>query len=303
MDIFDRHSATPGGGRAGGGGSFYHVSFRSGSRSTGASAKSAHNYIVREGEYGEGDRDPVVYTESDHMPTWAAGDPGSYWEGADLYERANGRLYVSADFALPRGLSTEDQVALAHSFARELTSEERLPYTLAIHAGQGRDGDEQNPHAHLMISERRNDGVERRPRAVVLARESRRPVARGRRQESNLPRSRLGRECPGALGRADEPNAGAGWTGRPGRPSELRTARRRPRARASLRPSRRAHGRPRPRSRPAGVGGGRGRRGGEAGLHRSRDRRAGDREELAGARCRRAPRPGRRLLGLQGLES
>ncbi len=161
MDIFDRHSGPPGGGRAGGGGSFYHVSFRSGSRSTGASAKSAHNYIVREGEYGAGDRDPVVYTESDHMPTWAAGDPGSYWEGADLYERANGRLYVSADFALPRGLSAEDQVALAHSFARELTSEERLPYSLAIHAGQGRDGEEQNPHAHLMISERKNDGVER----------------------------------------------------------------------------------------------------------------------------------------------
>jgi hypothetical protein len=161
MDIFDRHVAPPGGGRAGGGGSFYHVSFRSGSRATGASAKSAHNYIVREGEYGGEDRDPVVYTESDHMPAWATGDPASYWEGADLYERANGRLYVSADFALPRGLSTEDQVALAHSFARELTSEERLPYTLAIHAGQSRDGDEQNPHAHLMISERKNDGVER----------------------------------------------------------------------------------------------------------------------------------------------
>jgi hypothetical protein len=161
MDIFDRHIAPPGGGRASSGGSFYHVSFRSGSRATGASAHSAHNYIVRAGEYGEGDRDPVVYTESDHMPGWATGDPGVYWEGADLYERANGRLYVSGDFALPRGLSTEDQVALAHAFAQELTSEERLPYTLAIHAGQSRDGDEQNPHAHLMISERKNDGVER----------------------------------------------------------------------------------------------------------------------------------------------
>ena len=30
------------------------------------------------------------------------------------------------------------------------------PYTLAVHRGQG-----ENPHAHLMISERANDGIER----------------------------------------------------------------------------------------------------------------------------------------------
>lgn len=41
-------------------------------------------------------------------------------------------------------------------FARHLTEGERLPYTLAIHAGKG-----ENPHCHLMISERKNDGIER----------------------------------------------------------------------------------------------------------------------------------------------
>ena len=40
------------------------------------------------------------------MPAWAEDDPREYWDAADLYERANGRLYVSADFALPRDLST-----------------------------------------------------------------------------------------------------------------------------------------------------------------------------------------------------
>ena len=35
------------------------------------------------------------------------------------------------------------------------------PYTLAIHAGRDEDGQEHNPHAHLMFSERRNDGIER----------------------------------------------------------------------------------------------------------------------------------------------
>jgi MobA/MobL family len=95
------------------------------------------------------------------MPDWVGDDAREYWDAADVYERANGRLYVSADFALPRDLDPDEQVALAHAFAQALTAEERLPYTLAIHAGRDANGQEHNPHAHLMISERHNDGVSR----------------------------------------------------------------------------------------------------------------------------------------------
>jgi len=95
------------------------------------------------------------------MPAWADADPADYWDAADLYDRANARLYVSADFALPRDLDADDQVELVHAFAQELTADEQLPYTLAIHAGRDRDGREHNPHAHLMISERQNDGIAR----------------------------------------------------------------------------------------------------------------------------------------------
>jgi len=148
------------GGTAESGGSI-HLSFRSGSRAGAASGKSAYDYISREGEFGGPDRDPATYTESDHMPSWAEDDPGDYWDAADLFERANGRLYVSADFALPRELSDDDRLALARELAQELTGKEQLPYTLAIHAGRDEDGREHNPHAHLMFSERRNDGLER----------------------------------------------------------------------------------------------------------------------------------------------
>jgi hypothetical protein len=138
------------------------LSFRSGSRAGGACAGAAHAYITRTEEYDDPERDAAVYTESDHMPSWARDDPHEYWDAADLFERANGRLYLSADFALPRDLTSDDRVSLAHAFAQELTADERLPYTMAIHAGHDGDGHEHNPHAHLMISERRNDGVERR---------------------------------------------------------------------------------------------------------------------------------------------
>ncbi len=161
MEWFESNPPPPGGGRTSGGGGCYHLSFRSGSRAGGVSASAAHDYITRSDEYADPDRDPAVYIESDHMPEWAKDDPPAYWDAADLYERANGRLYLSADFALPRGLDTDDQVALARAFAQELTEAEQLPYTLAIHAGSDADGQEHNPHAHLMISERQNDGIER----------------------------------------------------------------------------------------------------------------------------------------------
>jgi MobA/MobL family len=150
-----------GGGHARDGGAFYHASFRSGSRAGGACARSAHDYIAREGEFDGPEQDAAVHVESGHMPGWAQQNPREYWDAADLYERANARLYVAGDFALPRGLELEDQVEIARSLVGALTDEERLPYTFAIHAGADRDGNEHNPHVHVMISERQNDDIER----------------------------------------------------------------------------------------------------------------------------------------------
>jgi MobA/MobL family len=178
MELLDYKPDLPGGGRAPGGGGFYHLSFRSGSRGGGASARSACDYVMREDTYADPDRDPAIYTESGHMPCWADGDPAAFWDAADLYERENGRLYVSADFALPRELNAEDQIQLARDFAHDLIDDERLPYTLAVHAGCDRDGQSHNPHAHLMFSERRNDGIER-SREQWFRRANSRDPARG----------------------------------------------------------------------------------------------------------------------------
>ena len=138
-----------------------------------------YDYITREGEYDESGSRPRHLHESENMPGWAQDDPRDFWDAADLYERANGRLYISADFALPRGLDEENR---SHSSARsrgELTSEERLPYTVAIHSGRDADGNEHNPHAHLMISERKNDGIERSREQFFRARISKHPERGG----------------------------------------------------------------------------------------------------------------------------
>jgi hypothetical protein len=162
MDALDLRTSAPGG-RAANGGCF-HMSFRSGSRASGACASAAHDYVTRSDEYADRGLDEAVYAESGNMPSWAEDAPADFWDAADLYERANGRLYVSADFTLPVGLDRDDQVALAREFVADLTGDERLPYTMAVHAGRDADGVEHNPHVHLMFSERQNDGIERSPK-------------------------------------------------------------------------------------------------------------------------------------------
>jgi hypothetical protein len=133
----------------------YHLHVKTGSRTNGASAKSKAQYIQREAKY-ENQQDRCLYKESEHMPEWAEEHATDYWEAADTYERANGRLYKEVELALPRELDQDQQIELARAFAHDLTDDENLPYTLAVHEGGG-----DNPHAHVLISERMNDDIER----------------------------------------------------------------------------------------------------------------------------------------------
>ena len=135
----------------------FHIKASFGSRAGGQSARAKSDYIEREGRY-EKDGEELEHKEHGNLPEWAEDDPGEYWEAADKHERSNGRLYSEVQFALPKELNEAERWAAASNFAAQLTGPEKLPYTLAIHRG-GAEGE--NPHAHLMYSERGNDGIER----------------------------------------------------------------------------------------------------------------------------------------------
>lgn len=105
----------------------YHLTAKTGSRNGGQSAKAKADYIQREGRYSR-DRAEVLHTQSGHLPEWAE-RPADYWDAADLYERANGRLFKEVEFALPVELTLDQQRELVDEFARHLTEGERLPYT------------------------------------------------------------------------------------------------------------------------------------------------------------------------------
>lgn len=63
-----------------------------------------------------------VYAVSANMPEWAKITPAKYWKAADLYKRANGRLFQSMEIALPLRLSRKQQSLLAEKFASELAT-------------------------------------------------------------------------------------------------------------------------------------------------------------------------------------
>ena len=135
----------------------YHLKVSFGSRAGGQSARAKSDYIEREGRYAK-DGEELEHKEHGNMPEWARDEPQKYWQATDDNERANGRLYSEVQFALPQELSVAERRGAAAHFAAGLTGAERLPYTLALHRG-GATGE--NPHAHLMFSERGHDGIER----------------------------------------------------------------------------------------------------------------------------------------------
>ena len=139
----------------------YHLKVGFGSRAGGQSARAKNEYIEREGRYAA-DGEEREHVEHGHMPAWAQDAPPAYWQAADAHERANGRLYSEIQFALPGELDAGGRRALAGAFAEQVCGGERLPYTLALHKGKAETPDKpDNPHAHLMFSERGNDGIAR----------------------------------------------------------------------------------------------------------------------------------------------
>ena len=120
-------------------------------------------YIAREGQYANrlerGEK--LEATEAGNMPAWAQSNPLAFWQAADAYERKNGTTYREMEIALPRELDAEQRAALVREFVRQEIGD-RHAYQWAIHVPTAADGGEQ-PHVHLMFSERQRDGIERDP--------------------------------------------------------------------------------------------------------------------------------------------
>jgi len=156
----------------------YHLSIKTISRSAGRSATAAAAYRsasvitdCRTGEHHDYRRkDGVVSTAiflPPQAPEWAA-DRSQLWNAAEAAEkRKNSTVAREFEIALPSELDEAQREKLAHDFAQELVARHQCAADVAIHA-PGRDGDNRNHHAHILLTTRRlgADGLTEKTREL-----------------------------------------------------------------------------------------------------------------------------------------
>ena len=166
----------------------YHCSVKVGGKGK-ASGHAA--YIAREGRYAERDGyEDLEATGHGNLPAWADGEPALFWTAADRHERANGATYREIEIALPRELNPAQRQDLVLDFIRHEIGD-RHAHQWAIHnPGAALAGGEQ-PHAHLMYSERTLDGIERDPAQYFKRYNGKHPELGGCRKDSAGTEERL----------------------------------------------------------------------------------------------------------------
>lgn len=135
----------------------FHISVKSGKP---GSAANHAAYIAREGKHGKnGGHYDLVTKEHGNLPEWTDGDPLKFWKTADVSERINGAVYREFEVALPMELPIRENIDLVHEFiAMEIGDK---PFQFAIHMPMAALGKVEQPHAHIMFSDRKPDGIER----------------------------------------------------------------------------------------------------------------------------------------------
>ncbi len=105
-------------------------------------------------------RDDIVARGSGNMPRWAI-TPALFWRASDEYERVGGTTYREQEILIPRELNHAQRLTLIAAWIKQELGDKHA-YQWAMHAPLALDGVEQ-PHVHLMFSERQVDGIERDP--------------------------------------------------------------------------------------------------------------------------------------------
>ena len=135
----------------------YHLSIKS--KRKGRAADHA-NYLARERRHSRDAEDTdLVATGFGNMPSWTNGNPFAYWKAAHVHERANGAACREWVLALPRELDRDQQLAIIHEMITSMVGDK--PYMYAIHNPRGALDGAQQPHVHVIYSDRKPDGIER----------------------------------------------------------------------------------------------------------------------------------------------
>lgn len=129
-----------------------------------STCKNRFHYITRTAHYAhhkDHQHEKIEYVASGNLPDFAQNRPDQFWEAAHLYERSNARTATSLIIALPKELNQQQRIELSQAFIHAFTAEFNFPYTCAIHNHKSTIAELDQPHLHLMYSERSDDQIPR----------------------------------------------------------------------------------------------------------------------------------------------
>lgn len=158
----------------------YHLSVRVGAK---GKASGHADYIAREGKYQRGARyEDLESSGHGNMPRWAEHDPREFWRASDEHERKGGSAYREIELALPRELDPDQRRQLVEEFVKQELGD-RHAYQYAIHNPIASIEGGEQPHAHIMYSQRTRDGIERDPEQYFKRYNSKSPEKGGCKKE------------------------------------------------------------------------------------------------------------------------
>ena len=111
-------------------------------------------YALRE-RPTERQRDDLVDSGSAHLPGWAQGDAHTYWQAAQQYSQQGAVVAKELEITLPREFTKTENQALIQRWLAQLPP---YPLTYAFHQPKARNGIDEQPHVHVLVSPRPDDG-------------------------------------------------------------------------------------------------------------------------------------------------
>lgn len=162
----------------------FHCSVKSGKTGSGG----AHaEYIEREEKYESKKDIDLEEVITGNLPEWAESSI-DFFRAADENERVNGNTYREFEIALPREFTKAQRAELVREFIAQEIGDKHA-YTAAIHNPKAAIEGGEQPHAHIMFSERTIDGIDR-PREQYFKRYNPKNPEKGGCQKANSGRSR-----------------------------------------------------------------------------------------------------------------
>lgn len=114
-------------------------------------SKNHYEYISRQGAYKNYNKgEDFIYAENQNLPSWSK-DAKEYWKTVNELE--SGVQYREFEIALPKELTDEQNIKLVQDFCKKIFGN-NYTYSFGIHKNIGTISGKENPHAHIMFSER-----------------------------------------------------------------------------------------------------------------------------------------------------